>query len=116
MSVLPTAWIPREPGPGESAVLCLPGRPGVPIAAVVWWMGELAPAPQPPSGVNDASASAAQPVPEDLEVQVARELLEQAKARGVPPWAGPDGLLAGVTRTVLQAELDAEMAARAQIR
>jgi transposase-like protein len=46
---------------------------------------------------------------EGLEVRVARELLEQAKAEGVS-LVGPGGLLAGVTKTVLQAALDAEMA------
>jgi putative transposase len=45
---------------------------------------------------------------EGLEVQIARELLERAKARGVS-LVGPGGLLAGVTKTVLQAALDAEM-------
>ena len=47
--------------------------------------------------------------PEDLTVRVARELLERAKAEGVS-LVGPGGLLAGVTKTVLQAALDAEMA------
>ena len=46
---------------------------------------------------------------EGLEVRVARELLERAKAEGVS-LVGPGGLLAGVTKTVLQAALDAEMA------
>jgi Transposase, Mutator family len=45
---------------------------------------------------------------EDLEVRIARQLLEQAKAEGVS-LVGPGGLLAGVTKTVLQAALDAEM-------
>ena len=62
---------------------------------------------------DDAAAEAAVPeqqqAPEDLEVAIARELLERARDGGV--WmVGPDGLLAGVTRTVLQAALDAEMA------
>jgi len=56
-----------------------------------------------------AGEPAAADQPEDLEVRVARELLEQAKAQGVS-LVGPDGLLAGVTKTVLQAALDAEMA------
>lgn len=46
---------------------------------------------------------------EDLEVCLARELLERARAEGVS-LVGPDGLLAGVTKTVLQAALEAEMA------
>ena len=46
---------------------------------------------------------------EDLTVRVARELLDRAKAEGVS-LVGPGGLLAGVTKTVLQAALDAEMA------
>ncbi|TDD91109.1 IS256 family transposase [Actinomadura darangshiensis] len=43
-----------------------------------------------------------------LDVQLAAELIEKAKAEGVS-LVGPDGLLAGVTRTVLQAALEAEM-------
>ncbi|MGH3343678.1 MAG: IS256 family transposase [Carbonactinosporaceae bacterium] len=58
---------------------------------------------------DQAGEPAAAQQPEDLEVRVARELLEQAKVRGVS-LVGPDGLLAGVTKTVLQAALDAEMA------
>jgi putative transposase len=46
---------------------------------------------------------------EGLDVRIARQLLEQAKAEGVS-LVGPGGLLAGVTKTVLQAALDAEMA------
>jgi transposase-like protein len=53
-------------------------------------------------------AAAGQPAGQDLEVAIARDLLEQAKASGVS-LAGPGGLLAGVTRRVLQAALDAEM-------
>jgi transposase-like protein len=49
-----------------------------------------------------------QPAAEDLEIRVARELLGRAKAEGVS-LVGPSGLLAGVTKTVLQAALDAEM-------
>ena len=45
---------------------------------------------------------------ESLDVR-ARQLLEQTRAEGVS-LVGPGGLLAGVTRTVLQAALDAEMA------
>jgi putative transposase len=44
-----------------------------------------------------------------LDVQLARDLIERARAEGVS-LVGPDGLLAGVTKTVLQAALDAEMA------
>lgn len=43
-----------------------------------------------------------------LEVQFARELIERAQTEGVS-LVGPDGLLAGVTKTVLQAALEAEM-------
>ena len=43
-----------------------------------------------------------------LDVQLAAELIERAKAEGVS-LVGPDGLLAGVTKTVLQAALEAEM-------
>ncbi|MFA1551864.1 IS256 family transposase [Actinomadura chokoriensis] len=44
-----------------------------------------------------------------LDVQLAAELIEKAKAEGVS-LVGPDGLLAGITKTVLQAALEAEMA------
>ncbi|SPT63102.1 Transposase and inactivated derivatives [Actinomadura madurae] len=43
-----------------------------------------------------------------LDVRFAAELVERARAEGVS-LVGPDGLLAGVTRTVLQAALEAEM-------
>jgi putative transposase len=58
---------------------------------------------------DQAVSPAAAQEPEGLEVRIARELLERARAEGVS-LAGPGGLLAGVTRTVLQAALDAEMA------
>ncbi len=44
----------------------------------------------------------------DLDVQLAQELIGRAREQGVS-LVGPDGLLAGVTRTVLQTALDAEM-------
>lgn len=43
-----------------------------------------------------------------LDVQLAQELVQRARQEGVS-LVGPDGLLAGVTRTVLQTALDAEM-------
>jgi len=46
---------------------------------------------------------------EGLEVRIARQLLDQAKTEGVS-LVGPGGLLAGVTKAVLQSALDAEMA------
>ncbi|WP_412515659.1 IS256 family transposase [Actinomadura madurae] len=46
-----------------------------------------------------------------LDVRLAAELVERARAEGVS-LVGPDGLLAGVTRTVLQAALEAEMSDR----
>jgi putative transposase len=58
---------------------------------------------------DQAGSLAAADEPEDLTVRVAHELLERAKAEGVS-LVGPGGLLAGVTKTVLQAALDAEMA------
>jgi transposase-like protein len=58
---------------------------------------------------DQAGTPAAAQQPEDLEVRVARELLERAKAEGVS-LVGQVGLLSGVTKTVLQAALDAEMA------
>jgi putative transposase len=61
------------------------------------------------SKIDDQAGAPAAEQSEDLEVRVARELLERAKAEGVS-LVGPGGLLAGVTKTVLQAALDAEMA------
>jgi putative transposase len=43
-----------------------------------------------------------------LDVRLAQELVERPRAEGVS-LVGPDGLLAGITKTVLQAALDAEM-------
>ena len=43
-----------------------------------------------------------------LDVQLAQELVERARRQGVS-LVGPDGLLAGITKTVLQAALEAEM-------
>jgi putative transposase len=45
-----------------------------------------------------------------LDVQLARELIDRAREQGVS-LVGPDGLLAGITKTVLQAALEAEMTA-----
>lgn len=45
---------------------------------------------------------------EGLDVPLAQELVQRACQEGVS-LVGPDGLLAGVTRTVLQTALDAEM-------
>jgi hypothetical protein len=44
----------------------------------------------------------------ELEVRIASELLERARAEGVS-LVGQGGLLAGVTRQVLQAALEAEL-------
>ena len=55
-----------------------------------------------------ADAVSAEPASAGLDVQLARELIEKAQAEGVS-LVGPDGLLAGITRTVLQTALDAEM-------
>jgi putative transposase len=58
--------------------------------------------------------TAGEPVEQDgpaqpgLDVQLAQELIEKARRAGIS-LVGPDGLLAGVTRTVLQTALDAEM-------
>ncbi|QKG20079.1 transposase mutator type [Actinomadura verrucosospora] len=40
------------------------------------------------------------------DVQLAAELVEKARGEGVS-LVGPDGLLAGITKTVLQAALEA---------
>jgi putative transposase len=57
------------------------------------------------SAVEQAGPSAP---PAGLDVQLAHELIEKARQSGVS-LVGPNGLLAGVTRTVLQTALDAEM-------
>lgn len=59
--------------------------------------------------IDDAAGIPAAGGPEDLTVRVARDLLDRAKAEGVS-LTGPGGLLAEVTKAVLQAALDAEMA------
>ncbi|WP_203980623.1 transposase, partial [Micromonospora phaseoli] len=48
------------------------------------------------------------PQPTAAEVEFARQLVERAKADGVS-LVGPGGLLAGITRTVLESALDAEL-------
>jgi putative transposase len=58
------------------------------------------------SSAQESDVPAAEPP--GLDVRLAHELIEQARQTGVS-LVGPDGLLAGVTRTVLQTALDAEM-------
>ncbi|MDG4797176.1 transposase [Micromonospora sp. WMMD1082] len=48
------------------------------------------------------------PEPSAAEVEFAQQLVERAKADGVS-LVGPGGLLAGITRTVLESALDAEL-------
>lgn len=48
------------------------------------------------------------PEPTAAEVEFAQQLVERAKADGVS-LVGPGGLLAGITRTVLESALDAEL-------
>lgn len=48
------------------------------------------------------------PQPTAAEVEFAQQLVGQAKADGVS-LVGPGGLLAGITRTVLESALDAEL-------
>ncbi|GHJ08809.1 IS256 family transposase [Micromonospora humidisoli] len=48
------------------------------------------------------------PQPTAAEVEFAQQLVERAKAEGVS-LVGPGGLLAGITRTVLESALDAEL-------
>jgi putative transposase len=43
-----------------------------------------------------------------LDVRIAQELMEKARAEGVS-LVGPDGLLSQITKTVRQTALDAEM-------
>jgi putative transposase len=50
------------------------------------------------------------PVPEQIDTQqLAQQLVERARAEGID-LVGPGGLLAGLTKTVLETALDAEMA------
>jgi putative transposase len=58
---------------------------------------------------DDADRGAVRAGAESLEVQIARDLLERARTESVS-LVRPGGLLAEVTKTVLQAALDAEMA------
>ena len=49
------------------------------------------------------------PMPEQIDAQqLAQQLVEQARADGVE-LVGPGGVLTGLTRTVLEAALDAEL-------
>nr|UHY14118.1 transposase [Verrucosispora sp.] len=48
------------------------------------------------------------PQPSAAEVEFAQQLVQRAKADGVS-LVGPGGLLAGITRTVLESALDAEL-------
>jgi len=58
--------------------------------------------------VTDAEEIAEQRPGAGPDVQLAAELIERAKEQGVS-LVGSDGLLAGITKTVLQAALNAEM-------
>jgi putative transposase len=58
--------------------------------------------------VTDAEEIAEQKPAAGVDVQLAAGLIERAKEQGVF-LVGSDGLLAGITKTVLQAALDAEM-------
>ena len=55
-----------------------------------------------------ASAAGTAPVGDDLDVRVARELIDKARADGVS-LVGPNGLLRQLTKTVLEAALNAEL-------
>jgi hypothetical protein len=56
----------------------------------------------------DKKNGAQLPQPTAAEVEFAQQLVERAKADGVS-LVGPGGLLAGITRTVLESALDAEL-------
>jgi len=58
--------------------------------------------------VSEELNRAAGPSPDDMDVRVARELVEKAKAQGVS-LAGAGGLLSHITKTVLEAALNAEL-------
>lgn len=55
-----------------------------------------------------ASAGGSTSAGDDLDVRVARELIEKARTEGVS-LVGPDGLLRQLTKTVLEAALNAEL-------
>jgi putative transposase len=60
---------------------------------------------------NDTTEREAGPVavePAGMDVRIAQELVERARTRGVS-LVGPDGLLAQLTKTVLQTALDTEL-------
>jgi len=59
----------------------------------------------PPSSKGPAGGSAA---PSEQELEVARELVRQARDRGVA-LTGPDGLLKALTKTVIETALDQEI-------
>jgi putative transposase len=62
--------------------------------------------PQPPGCEPPDDAEGVAPSPAELEA--AKELVRQARAKGVA-LTGPDGLLKALTKTVIQAALDEEM-------
>jgi transposase-like protein len=49
------------------------------------------------------------PVPEQIDTQLAQDLVARARAEGVE-LVGPGGLLTGLTKTVLETALEAEIA------
>jgi putative transposase len=57
---------------------------------------------------DDGSTEQSGPPSAGLDVRIAQELIEQARVQGVS-LVGPGGLLAQVTKTVLQTALDTEM-------
>lgn len=59
----------------------------------------------PPSSKEPAGGSAA---PSEQELEIARELVRQARDRGVA-LTGPDGLGKALTKTVIETALDEEM-------
>ena len=63
--------------------------------------------PEEGSGRDVEAESSAQPSAEELEI--ARELVRTARARGVA-LTGPDGMLKALTKTVIETALDEEMA------
>lgn len=54
------------------------------------------------------SSKEAEPQPSVEELEAARELVHQARARGVA-LTGPDGLLKALTKTVIETALEEEM-------
>jgi putative transposase len=76
-------------------------------------MTETLVAVTPSENASDTAAAAVIEVPAGSEVdelELARELVRQARDAGVSP-TGPDGLLKAITKTVIETALDEDLSA-----